>query len=72
MVRAKFTCTQKNQGMDGYELVFAPVTWGSEENDSFYKYTPWGELKMGTINPDAAAQFVPGKQYYLDFSPAER
>ena len=56
---------------DGYTLIFEPVTSGSAENDSFYKWTPWGKLEMGTVNAEAAKQFEPGKTYYLDFTPAE-
>lgn len=69
-VRAKFRCTAKNQSESGYTLIFEPVTSGSAENDSFYKWTPWGKLEMGTVNPEAAEQFEPGKTYYLDFTSA--
>ncbi len=68
-VRAKFRCTAKNQTETGYTLTFEPVTSGSPENDSFYKWTPWGKLEMGTINDEAAKGFVPGQSYYLDFIP---
>lgn len=68
-VRAKFRCTAKNQTETGYTLTFEPVTYGSPENDSFYKWTPWGKLEMGTINDEAAKGFVPGQSYYLDFIP---
>ena len=32
---------------------------------------PGGQIQLGTINPDAAAQFVPGRQFYVDFTPAD-
>lgn len=70
-VRAKFRCSQKNQTENGYTLVFEPVTTGSAENETFYKYTPWGKLEMGTVNAEAAKAFEPGKSYYLDFTPAD-
>lgn len=70
-VRAKFRCNEKNQSESGYSLVFWPVTSGSAENDAFYKYTPAGKLEMSTINQDAAAGFEVGKEYYLDFTPAD-
>lgn len=69
-VRCKFTCTSKEPNQDGVELTFAPVTSGSAENDEFFNFTPWGELKFGTINEDAANQFEVGNEYYLDLSPA--
>lgn len=40
------------------------------ENHKFWHASPSGILKLGTINPEAAAQFELGKEYYLDFTPA--
>ena len=28
------------------------------------------DIKIGTINAEAAANFTPGKQFYVDFTPA--
>jgi hypothetical protein len=68
--RAKFTCTEKIPNGEGFEYKFLPVVGGvTKENDSFFKYTPWGSLNMGVVNPDVV--FEVGKQYYLDFSLAE-
>ncbi len=69
-VRAKFRLDRREEHGDGFNLTFQPVTGGSPENDKFFKYTPWGELKMGTINPEAAMSFEIGGEYYLDFTPA--
>lgn len=69
--RAKFTLTKREEDQSGFTLYFQPVTSGSVENDAFFKWTPWGELKMGTVNAGAAMGFEVGKAYYLDFSPAE-
>jgi hypothetical protein len=69
--RAKFKLTQRNENMGGFSLTFEPVTSGSAENDQFFKYTPWGKVELGTVNPDAAKAFVVGGSYYLDFTPAD-
>lgn len=67
-VRAKFRCTKK----DDQVIKFEPVTSGSKENESFFKYTPGGELRFdGLANPAAAAQFAEGKEYYLDITEAD-
>jgi len=71
-VRAKFVCNVKTQTMDGYTVKFTPVTSGSEENDQYFKWTPFGSLEMGTLNPEAAEQFTPGMEYYVDFTPASK
>jgi len=47
------------------------VVDGSEENKSFSNYTPSATLSMTIDNPAAIGAFVPGKSYYVDFTPAE-
>lgn len=69
--RAKFKLTARNENQAGYSLSFEPVTSGSPENDQFFKWTPWGKVEIGTINPEAAMGFRVGSAYYLDFTPAE-
>lgn len=71
-VRAKFkvqSITESEGGMKSVRL--HPVTSGSPENAEFYEYTPGGSIDLSTLNPAAAAQFVPGKSFYVDFTPAE-
>lgn len=48
---------------------FSPVTGGSDENRSFSKYTPSGELSMYVDNPECV--FEIGKEYYLTFEAAQ-
>jgi len=71
LVRCKFVCTEKIEQPDGSATIkMGPVTCGSEENEQFFQYTPWGELNFGTVNPAAAARIEQGKEYYIDISPA--
>lgn len=70
-VRAKFkvqSVTEQEGGLKTATL--HPVTSGSPENAEFFKWTPSGSIQLGTLNPAAAAQFVPGKEFYVDFEPA--
>lgn len=69
-VRAKFKCDEVKNTVNGASALLFPVTSGSPENESFFKYTPSGKLELATINPEAAKQFVPGKSYYLDITEA--
>ena len=70
--RAKFKVISVTESEGGNKSVkLQPVTGGSKENESFFKWTPYGEINMGTINQEAAAQFKPGQQFYVDFTPAE-
>ena len=71
-VRAKFCCRDKSKDEhnDYHNIVLEAVTDGSDENKSFWKHTPSGRLEMSIDNPAAVEQFEVGKEYYLDFTPA--
>lgn len=77
MVRAKFKVTNvepngaTNEADKGSTVTLFPVVGGSTENDQFYKWTPGGQILLSTINEAAAAQFEVGKEYYVDFTPAD-
>lgn len=74
-VRAKFSVVEKKETPasegNGFAIMLAPVTGGSDENKQFYKWTPGGSIYLATINPAAAEQFKVGKSYYVDFTEAE-
>lgn len=71
MVRAKFKCVNNEKTDNGYTIKLEPVVSGSSENESFYKYTPWGQIVLGTVNDNAAEKFLIGRSYYVDFTDAE-
>lgn len=70
MVRAKFYVYSVERFTGGnVKVVLQPVTNGSEENKTFWQYTPSGKLGMYMNAGVAAAdQFEPGQEYYLDFT----
>lgn len=43
----------------------------NHENTKFWQASPSGELTLGTVNPEAWKQFELGKEYYIDFTPAQ-
>jgi len=74
-IRAKFYCTgvdciYTDQEKTGEEIKLMAVTEGSEENKSFSKWTPGGEVEMLITNPDAFDFYKEGEEYYLDFTPS--
>jgi hypothetical protein len=76
-VRAKFkvqsittTGRWNGPGLMG-TVKLQPVSSGSEENKKFYEATPSGSIDLGTINEEALKQFVIGREFYVDFTPAE-
>lgn len=43
---------------------------GSDEDNTFAKWSPSVCLQMQVTNPALFGQFEPGQKYYVDFSPA--
>ncbi len=70
-VRAKFKVQSITESEGGLKTVnLSPVTSGSPENEKFFKWTPGGQIQLGTINPEAAAEFKVGRPFYVDFTDA--
>ena len=44
---------------------------GSDEDNTFARWTPTAGLKMSITNPDLLGKFKPGEKFYLDFTKAE-
>lgn len=78
MMRAKLKVANVSQNTDGSEnLLFTAVyksdgypADGSDENNTFAKFTPSAEFKMLVNNPALAGKFVLGQEFYVDFTPA--
>lgn len=69
-VRAKFKVDSVTNNEHGGSVKLSPVTSGSEENEKFFKWTPWGAIEIGTVNADALQQFKPGAEFFVDFTAA--
>lgn len=77
MVRAKYTCTSVSKAVNWnlnraeqpflYGYKFQVVSGNSPENKEFFASTPSGSLELNAVRDDL---FVPGQDYYLDFTPA--
>lgn len=55
-------------------LVFQPVYGNGDpdhENTKFWEASPSGEIRLGVVNREAWKNFELGKEYYIDFTPAE-
>lgn len=44
---------------------------GSDENNTFAKFSPSGMLSLTVANPALIGKFTEGEEYYLDFTKAE-
>lgn len=69
-VIAKFKCTSIEDKEGDQKLMTASAVMdGSEENKSFSRWTPAGNLEMWISNEtDAMKFFVEGEEFYLNFS----
>ncbi|MCE9605048.1 MAG: hypothetical protein K8U03_09135 [Planctomycetia bacterium] len=74
MVRAKFKVVDILPSGELKTILLTPVYGDGNpehENTKFWNYTPSGRIELGTVNPQASDQFELGKEYYVDFTPAE-
>lgn len=76
MVVAKFKTVSNEPNAtvnpEGATITMFPVIGGSPENDTFYKWTPGGNIMLSTVNLSAAEQFVPNEEKFILFmSPEE-
>lgn len=44
---------------------------GSDEDNSYARWSPSGELKLTVANTALHGRFKPGQKFYFDFLPAE-
>lgn len=70
-VRAKFKVQANHEEGDTATITLLPVYSGSEENKEFFRYTPGGLITLNVVNQAAAVQFKVGKEFYVDFTPAD-
>lgn len=71
-VRAKFRVGKIDKSHGTANIWMFPVVSSEpdSENSKFFAATPSGQLMLGVVNEKAAEQFEVGKEYYLDFTPA--
>lgn len=70
-VRAKFFVQSITHTTSGGSVRLSAVCRG-EDNKTWAQYTPVGTIEMNILNESALAQFVPGDELYVDFSPAPK
>ncbi len=77
-VRAKFKVSEITEHAYGQQLMktikLVPVFKSDDpdsENSRFWAASPNGEIRLGTINMDAAAQFEINAEFYIDFTKVE-
>lgn len=74
-VRAKFQCHSKMPLPSGDVVIYMGAVYSSDpasENKAFCDATPNGVFNMQiTKGRPAADAFVQGKQYFVDFTPAD-
>jgi hypothetical protein len=78
MMRAKLRVAriEKCEGIVQENLTFYAVSKsdgypedGSDENNTFARWTPSAELKISIQNPNLIRKFTEGQEFYVDFTP---
>lgn len=80
-VLCKFQCHSKTGDADPEKTHVASIALGAvwegttekqqaSENAIFGKWSPYGSIQLGVMNPAAAEFFTPGKKYYVTFTEA--
>lgn len=44
---------------------------GSDEDNTYAKFSPAAELSITIANPNLFGKFNPGEKFYVDFTPAD-
>jgi hypothetical protein len=77
-MRAKMVVNEVNRMTHGEQLKMSPVckpngydTDGLDEDNTYAKFSPAGQLTLTVANPALFGKFNPGEKYYLDFTPAD-
>lgn len=79
-MRAKLRVTSVQRGLNAEEQVVQEYLRfnavgpegpygadGSDENNTFARFTPAAELKMSVVNPALFGQFEEGDEFYVNF-----
>lgn len=66
-MRCKFKCSKKIEIEYGFELEFEATT----EDNSYFRFTPYGTLKVGLVSRDTADAFKVGEYYFLNLEPTD-
>lgn len=77
-MRAKMKLTTVNRTEHGEQLRFNAVAAksypsdGSDEDNTYAKFSPSGEITLSVANPALLGAFNPGETYYIDFTPVAK
>lgn len=52
--------------------MLSAVTADNPEAEKYFNATPFGEIRMGILNPSAFEQFEVGDRFYVDFEKVEQ
>lgn len=74
--KMKVTSVERNESFESLKLsaVCKPDGYpadGSDEDNSFARWTPTAELSMAITNPELFGKIQEGQKFYVDFTLAE-
>lgn len=79
LMRAKLKCLAVTPSGDGESLKFNAVSKstaypadGSDEDNSYARYSPFAELSITIQNPALKGKIAVGDTFYVDFTPVSK
>jgi hypothetical protein len=76
-MRAKMQVQKVDRFVGGDRITMNAVaaksypTDGADEDNTYAKFSPAGELSLTIANPALIGKIEPGQKFYLDFTPAD-
>ena len=71
-MRAKYKVDSVTKTESKSEIIkLSAVVGGTPEDNTFHKYTPYGNMDITITNPELLNIIEPGQKYYLDFTLAD-
>lgn len=64
----KYSQTSEQLSFHGVAAKQYPAD-GSDEDNTFAKFSPSVDLKISITNPNLVGKFEPGQKFYVDFTP---
>lgn len=68
-IRTKFRVNSVNHNVDGTQVSLSVIPDDSPKNSRPNYVPPFGTINLGLLSHETGKAFVPGKDFYVDFTP---
>jgi len=68
-IRTKFRVNSVNHNVDGTQVSLSVIPDDSPKNNGSNYVPSFGYINLGLLSHETGKAFVPGKDFYVDFTP---